>query len=147
MGPTGFWVITEGRCIGVNRVQLAAGGVVSRRDREALLVAIVHRPKYLDWSIPKGKQDPGETLDQTALREVREETAVDCELGMALGTREYPGKLVHYWEMKPRVEHRFVPSSEIDDLKWIPLEEVKTWLTHEQDRTLIDDFCRLRKQF
>lgn len=131
----------------LERVQLAAGGAVWRQDGERLFIAIVHRPKYLDWSIPKGKQDPGETLEQTALREVREEAAVDCELGVALGTREYPGKLVYYWEMKPRIEHRFVPSPEIDDLKWLPLEEVKSWLTHEQDRTLIDDFCRLRKQF
>lgn len=127
-----------------DRTQQAAGGVVFQNNENEVLIAIVHRPKYLDWSIPKGKQDPGETLEQTALREVREETAVECKLGRSLGTREYPGKLVHYWEMVPQVEHTFVPSEEIDGLKWLPLGQVKQWLTHEQDRTLIDDFRRLR---
>lgn len=122
----------------------AAGGVVFRIEGESVVVAVVHRPKYLDWSIPKGKRDPGETLEQTALREVREEIAVDCNLGHKLGTREYPGKIVHYWEMMPRAFHQFLPSPEIDDMRWLPIDEVQAWLTYEQDRSLIDEIRRLR---
>src|SRR3954470_10760122 len=64
---------------------LAAGGVVVRDGR----VAVVHRPKYDDWSLPKGKLDPGEGFEEAALREVEEETGMRCRLGRELPSTEY----------------------------------------------------------
>src|SRR3954463_8077930 len=82
---------------------LAAGGVVIRDDGR---IAVVHRPKYDDWSLPKGKLDPGEGFEEAALREVEEETGLRSRLGRELPSTEYTDskgrpKLVRYWQMEP----------------------------------------------
>src|ERR671931_615493 len=86
----------------------AAGGVVWRRSTDGgIELALVHRPRYDDWSFPKGKLDPGESWEAAALREVREETGLECTLGRELpptGYRDPKGrsKAVRYWLMEPR---------------------------------------------
>ena len=82
----------------------AAGGVVMRRGPEETEIAVVHRPRYDDWSFPKGKLDPGETFEEAALREVREETGLICRLGPELAFAHYDDnkgrpKVVRYWLM------------------------------------------------
>lgn len=125
----------------------AAGGVVVRRDdRGQLLVAIVHRPRYDDWTFPKGKLQPGETDERTALREVEEETGLRCELGLDLGAVEYEDregrpKTVRYWVMSPG-QGRFVPGEEVDELRWLAAEEVPTALSYEHDRRLFETYVR-----
>ena len=89
------------------------------RDGEVLLV---HRPRYDDWTLPKGKLDPGETFEQAALREVEEETGVRCRLGRELPDVHYDNKdrpkLVRYWLME--VEGRgFEPNDEVDEVRWL----------------------------
>ena len=84
----------------------AAGGVVLREGREGIEVAVVHRPRHDDWSLPKGKLDPGESFAEAALREVEEETGLRCELGAELSPARYRDerdreKLVRYWLMRP----------------------------------------------
>jgi 8-oxo-dGTP diphosphatase len=116
---------------------LAAGGVI-RRDGS---VAVVHRPKYDDWTLPKGKLDPGESFEEAALREVREETGLDCELGDELPCTTYRDakgrdKLVRYWEMS--CEGEFEPNDEVDELRWLPPPEARELLTYDRDRELID---------
>jgi 8-oxo-dGTP diphosphatase len=102
----------------------AAGGVVTREAGGRLEVAVVHRPKYDDWTHPKGKLDPGETFEQAALREVEEETGLRCRLVRELGQATYTDrhgrpKLVRYWLME--VENgEFQANSEVDDLRWLP---------------------------
>lgn len=121
----------------------AAGGIVSRvGERGALEVALVHRPKYGDWSFPKGKLDPGESHEDAALREVAEETGLHCRLGRALGSISYLDrkgrpKVVRYWAMT--VEGgAFAPNPEVDELRWTAIERAGDLLSRSQDA----DFAR-----
>jgi 8-oxo-dGTP diphosphatase len=120
---------------------LAAGGVVVRGDVEGRQALVVHRPKYKDWSLPKGKLDPGESFEQAAVREVREETGFSCELGAPLGEVSYRDrkgrpKLVRYWLMKP-VEGEFAPNDEVDEVRWVDAEEAASLLNYERDSELV----------
>jgi 8-oxo-dGTP diphosphatase len=120
---------------------LAAGGVVIRDGK----VALVHRPKYDDWSFPKGKLDPGESFEEAALREVEEETGLRCRLGRELPNTEYHDakgrpKLVRYWEMTP-LEGDFTPTEEVDELRWLDPAEAERLLSYEHDRELL---CAVR---
>jgi 8-oxo-dGTP diphosphatase len=115
----------------------AAGGVVVRDGR----VAVVHRPKYEDWTLPKGKLDPGEDFEEAALREVEEETGLRCELGRELPSTHYRDskdrpKVVRYWEMTP-VAGEFVPNSEVDELRWLEPDEAAELLTYDRDREVL----------
>ncbi len=116
---------------------LAAGGVVLRDGK----VALVHRPAYDDWTLPKGKLEPGEDLLEAALREVAEETGLRCLLGPPLGTTEYVDargrdKTVHSWAMAATAG-RLAPTREIDEARWVPIEEAPAQLTHERDREVL----------
>lgn len=121
---------------------LAAGGLVWRHgDGGALQVLLVHRPRYRDWSFPKGKCDPGEELRETAEREVLEETGLAVELGEQVGDVEYLDhkgrhKLVRYWAMSV-AGGRFVPNDEVDVARWVSLEEAAEVLTYDHDRGLL----------
>ena len=121
----------------------AAGGVITRQRYDgALEVAVVHRPKYSDWSFPKGKLDDGETEQEAALREVLEETGLRCRSGRDLGTVSYTDpkgrpKTVHYWEMAV-TGGDFTPNHEVDELRWLRLPEAGEALTHERDRDVLD---------
>src|SRR5699024_206718 len=120
---------------------LAAGGLVLKIFDDAVHTVVVHRPKYDDWSIPKGKVDPGETLQQTALREVFEETFLECRLSANLSRQYYPSqnKTVHYWVMHVVRDHGFVPHAEVDLLEWVPLDRASEIVDYEQDRRLIHE--------
>lgn len=122
---------------------LAAGGIVSRPGSDVPELVVIHRPRHADWSFPKGKVDPGETLTQTALREVWEETALRCRLGAPLGAERYPGKEAHYWAMTVAEEGAFVPNDEVDQLRWVPVTAVARILTHGQDRAVLGRFLAL----
>jgi len=119
----------------------AAGGLVVREDGGELQVAVVHRPRYDDWSLPKGKLNPGERWQDAALREVREETGMSCELGDELTPARYRDrkdrpKLVRYWRMR-RVEGEFEPNDEVDELRWLGPREALELLAYEHDRDLL----------
>ena len=120
-------------------VVLAAGGIVARTDdggtRQVLLV---HRPRYDDWSFPKGKLDDGETAAEGGLREVLEETGLRCDLGSEIGTVEYADRLgrtkvVRYWTMTPEKGGRFLPNREVDEIRWLAENEALHLLTYERD--------------
>ena len=117
----------------------AAGGLVIRRQRGALQLAVVHRPAHQDWSFPKGKLDEGETWEQAALREVEEETGLRCELGDEVGRTHYPvlqgPKEVRYYRMTCAGDAR--AQNEVDDLRWVPLDEAAALLSHQHDRDLL----------
>lgn len=106
---------------------------------------MIHRPRYDDWSFPKGKRDGKEADEQTALREVEEETGFRCRLGPDLGVVEYRDtlgrdKAVHYWVMDladDEDDRPFVPNREVDELRWCRFREAGRLLTYEHDRTLI----------
>jgi 8-oxo-dGTP diphosphatase len=132
----------KGKGKGKERVK-AAGGVVVRESDGKLEVAVVHRPRYDDWSIPKGKLDPGESFKQGALREVEEETGLVCELGRELSPASYRDrkgrrKIVRYWLMRPR-KGEFAINDEVDELRWVPAKKARDLLDYEHDRRLVEE--------
>ena len=117
----------------------AAGGLVAREHDGA--IAVVHRPRYDDWSLPKGKLHPGEDWQAAALREVEEETGLRCELGDELESVTYLDrkgrrKLVRYWLMRP-LDGEFEPNDEVDELRWVTPGEAMNLLPYEHDRRLV----------
>ncbi|MFE7801017.1 NUDIX domain-containing protein [Nocardia sp. NPDC057440] len=129
----------------------AAGAVLWRRSpggSGAVEIAVVHRPKYQDWSLPKGKLDPGETPVLAAVREVWEETGLDCRLGRYLGHVTYPIpghrklKRVDYWSAEVS-GGAFAANSEVDLLKWYSLDRVMEQLSYPMDRQVLRAFARL----
>ena len=111
----------------------AAGGVMVRDGQ----VALVHRPRYDDWTLPKGKLDRGESFEEAALREVEEETGLRGRLVRELPAAEYEAngrpKLVRYWLMDVEHEGPFVPNDETDELRWVALDEALRLLTYDRD--------------
>jgi 8-oxo-dGTP diphosphatase len=120
----------------------AAGGVLVREGEDGEHeVAIVHRPKYMDWSLPKGKLEPGEGWKEAALREVEEETGYRAKAERELPPTSYRDrkgrhKLVRYWLMKP-LEGGFEPHDEVDELRWLPAGKAVKKLTYDHDRELV----------
>ena len=126
----------------------AAGGVVHRVDADgAMSVILVHRPRYDDWSLPKGKAEPGETDEQTAAREVEEETGLVCVLGDELPGVEYVDhqgrpKQVRYWAMTV-VGGAIRPSvGETDEVCWLRGPDAAGRLSYERDRGVLAAFLQ-----
>jgi len=122
----------------------AAGGVVVQRGSVGLEVVLVHRPKYGDWSLPKGKLEAGESHLEAALREVEEETGLACRAGRELATLRYRDrrgrpKEVRFWHMEPlsgrAAERR--PDAEVDEVRWLPRDEALALLSYESERRLL----------
>lgn len=122
---------------------VAAGSVVVRDGA----VLLVHRPKYDDWSFPKGKQDPGEHVVATAVRETIEETGVEIRLGRPLREQAYVqadcrAKVVHYWRghvVGDPDTSSYVPNSEVDRVEWVPFGDVPDRLSYPRDELILDD--------
>jgi 8-oxo-dGTP diphosphatase len=148
------------------KVVRAAGGVVWRRRpaeageeprarrrwlarrREAhddagdIEVVLIHRPDYDDWSLPKGKPDGDETAEETAHREVEEETGLTCQLGPELASTRYVDgkgrdKVVRYWAMTVEQQRDRQPDDEVDEWRWVELDEAEAMLTYPHDRSVL----------
>lgn len=124
----------------------AAGGVVWRGDGAGVEILLVHRPRYDDWSMPKGKRDAGETDELCALREVEEETGLRCEPGQELPSVRYVDhrgrdKVVRWWAMRV-VDGAFEPNDEVDEVRWLPAAQARAQLSYDRDRDVLDAFLR-----
>jgi 8-oxo-(d)GTP phosphatase len=136
----------------------AAGGVVWRADQGPLRVALIHRDRYDDWSLPKGKLTEGERELDAAIREVHEEIGATVAVTRRLieteylvtprrgdvpvtssGPDEQVPKTVQYWAMRYRFGE-FVPNAEVDDLVWVSPEEARSRLSHDIERAVLDSF-------
>ncbi len=126
------------------RVIEAAGGVVWRGEPGAGEVAVIHRPHHADWSFPKGKRKRGESWQETALREVLEETACRVEIdrfagGTFYAVGEHP-KVVLYWHMRAVEEGPFEPNDEVDRLVWLTPAAARQRLSRAGERRLLRGF-------
>ena len=127
--------------LGVSQPVRAAGGIVLRGEGPDRSVALVHRPRYDDWSFPKGRLDDGEDEATAALREVEEETGLRCRLGPSVGAVTYRdrrgrAKVVRYFRMDAD-GGRFTPNHEVDDVRWVPIEDAVRLLSYAHDRSLL----------
>ena len=121
---------------------IAAGCLVTRSADSGTEVLLVHRPKYDDWSLPKGKQNEGEHVTETAVREVAEEAGVTIALRQPLSERHYKisgeDKVVHYWRAVVVVDKGFAPNDEVDEIAWLAIDDAMRRATLQADRDLID---------
>jgi 8-oxo-dGTP pyrophosphatase MutT (NUDIX family)/phosphohistidine phosphatase SixA len=133
----------------------AAGAVLWRIEKNQLRVALVHRGRYDDWSWAKGKVDPGETLPETAVREIREETGLKIKLGVPLGIQRYllPNKNlkeVHYWAAKVTdkalSESNFKPNEEVAEVVWFTAAAAAKKLSYSHDQEQLDQLVALHKK-
>lgn len=134
------------------RTNVFAAGVVLWRKAPGnpyeIEIALIHRPKYDDWSFPKGKLDPGETPAVAAVREAQEETGFHVHLGRHVTRIAYPvpghrkRKRVDYWAAEAR-SGRFVPNDEVDELRWLPPEEVPDALSYPMDHKVVRRFLKV----
>jgi 8-oxo-dGTP diphosphatase len=130
------------RVRGTNNTVRAAGGLVVRRGTYGDEVLLVHRPRYDDWTYPKGKVDPGETDEDAARREVEEETGFRCVLEAELPSTRYIDargrpKIVRYWRMRV-VDGEFAKNNEVDQVEWLSPDAARARLTYERDRELAE---------
>lgn len=130
----------------------ASGAVCWREIDGEVHVLLIHRTQHRDISLPKGKVDPGETLPQTAVREIREETGFKIALGAPVGVSKYlmpngKNKEVHYWaaQVTDRAIKKsdFIPNEEVEALEWLTIPEARVALTYEPDRDILDNFNEL----
>ena len=122
----------------------AAGGVVWRPAGDTIVIAVIHRPRYDDWSLPKGKLDPGESWEDGALREVEEEIGIRARLGAELTAVGYDdrkgrAKVVRYWLMEPEDDGAFTPNDEVDELRWLAPDEAVGVLSYPHDVDLVNE--------
>jgi 8-oxo-dGTP pyrophosphatase MutT (NUDIX family)/phosphohistidine phosphatase SixA len=131
----------------------AAGGVVWRTGDGSrgsdVEVAVIHRPRYDDWSLPKGKLAPGESHLEGAIREVHEETGYRVQPGRSLGEVRYlknsggaaREKVVHYWAMKA-IGGAFSPNREVDEMRWLSIDDAREMITRSLDRDVLERFAQ-----
>jgi 8-oxo-dGTP pyrophosphatase MutT (NUDIX family) len=119
----------------------AAGGLLWRDSEGGRQIALIHRPRYGDWTLPKGKLKEGESWQEAALREVREETECDARLGDFLGCTCYPvrgvPKVVLFWHMDLIEEHPFAPNRERDQLSWVSAEQALQKMNYADEQALV----------
>ncbi|MEO5838109.1 MAG: NUDIX hydrolase [Acidimicrobiales bacterium] len=123
----------------------AAGGLVVRDGEAGPQVLLVHRPRYDDWTFPKGKVDAGESDEHAAIREVEEETGYRCVLEAELPSTRYfdnrgRPKLVRYWRMRV-VDGEFAVNNEVDQIEWLTPADARAKLTYDRDRELAENFA------
>jgi 8-oxo-dGTP diphosphatase len=121
----------------------AAGGVLQRATTAGPEIVVIHRPRYDDWSLPKGKLKSGETWEAAALREVREETGYRAVITSFAGPVTYPvdgrPKLVLFWNMHVDGDGRFRPTKEVDTFEWLPPAVARARLNYAVERRLVAD--------
>jgi 8-oxo-dGTP diphosphatase len=125
-----------------DRTVRASGGVIVREGPSGAEILLVHRPRYDDWSLPKGKAEPNESDEACALREVEEETSLVCDLGEEVAVTQYRDgrgrpKRVRYFAMTPRVGSEAAPRNEVDAVEWVSPDRAIEMLSYGRDREIV----------
>ena len=122
-------------------IDVAAGGLLESGDGDNLRIAMIRRSRYDDWTLPKGHLDPGETIEQAALREVEEETGCIGEIIEIVEPVSYlvkgQPKIVVFFRMKLLEEHPLQPNDEVSEVRWMSPQDALTLATYDNDRSLI----------
>lgn len=127
--------------------EYSAGGVVYRRNGGKVDVALIYRTRHDDWSIPKGHIEAGESREQAALREIKEETGLDVRIVRPLGEAVYyfrkkggdlVRKTVYYYLMEALTTELGKPNWEVTESRWVPIEEAQALLSYEKDREIVE---------
>ncbi len=125
---------------------IAAGAVVTRNNNGRTEYLVIHRGYRNDWSFPKGKADEKESIEETAKREILEETGLIVEFEKKLKSQEYKvngkEKIVHYWLAKNMADVNFKANDEVDELKWLNKTEATKILSYKADRFLLEEVCK-----
>lgn len=125
----------------MSKVIQAAGGLLWRKSDAGKQIALIHRPRYNDWALPKGKLEKGEEWETAALREIEEETGCKAQLGSFAGAVSYQvgdrPKVVLFWNMVPIGDCKFVPSEEVDQLIWVSVEKALEILQYPSDKNIL----------
>lgn len=128
----------------------AAGGILWKKDGGQKKIAVVHRHKHNDWSLPKGKVDKGETWKKTALREVLEETGFEAKIKRYAGSISYlldsKPKIVLFWHMKIKKEKKSKMNGEVDEVRWVTVEEAEELLDYPDEIAIIKSSPLHRKK-
>ena len=126
--------------------KLAAGGVVVETGGDVVRVLLVHRPRYGDWSFPKGGVNAGESTEAAALREVREETSIECRIARKLAVARYHyrtkrgavrPKAVHYFLMEPVGGQITTDGQEVDRAEWLGIADARSLLSYDFDKEML----------
>ena len=124
----------------------AAGGLVWRKGTRGRELAVIHRPKYDDWTLPKGKRKRSESWEDAAIREVEEETGCQVDLGEFAGCLGYvlgdTPKIVLFWSMKVTRQKKFVPNDEVDQVVWLTPSRALRKLDYDDERELLEQHLR-----
>ena len=130
----------------------AAGGILWKKTASGKQkIAIIHRNRYNDWSLPKGKREPGETWQETALREVREEIGCQAQLGEFIGSTTYTlnengaPKVVLFWQMTAPQNCEFQPNDEVDRAKWVSPKKALRLLSYKDERRIVRKAMRCKQ--
>ena len=119
----------------------AAGGILWRQTPSGPELAVIHRPYYDDWTLPKGKREPGERWQETALREVEEETGIQARLTSFAGSTAYTvngvAKVVLFWNMAVEGEDTFKPNDEVNKMVWLTPSEAIRRLSYPSEQDLL----------
>jgi 8-oxo-dGTP diphosphatase len=127
----------------------AAGGVIWRKTSSGIKIAIIHRKRYNDWTLPKGKRESGESWQETALREAEEETGCPVSLGAFIGSTSYlvsnRPKVVLFWLMstKSKRDCRLEPNNEVDCVKWVSPSSALKLLNYKDERAILREATKL----
>jgi 8-oxo-dGTP diphosphatase len=120
----------------------AAGGILWKKEGGQKKLAVVHRHKHNDWSLPKGKVDKKETWKETALREVLEETGFEAKVKKYAGSISYlldgVPKVVLFWHMKIKSEKKAQMNGEVDEVRWVTIEEAEELLDYPDEIAIIN---------